>query len=69
MGKPKITCNKRCYTSRVIGRKALKAWNKHNKNKMTNVYHCDICDSYHLTSLDKQKSRSFSRYLKNKKDD
>lgn len=64
-----IACLKKPYTTRSEAKKAMKLLNKsHNlKNNLTNIYFCEKCSQYHLTTLPKQASRDFTRYLNKRK--
>jgi len=59
-------CDKRCYPTRVIAKKRLKAIKKKYKNRSEkNVYYCKKCDAWHLTSMTRQKSINLDNW-KNK---
>jgi hypothetical protein len=61
-------CFKVCYQSRKQAKKALKEQNTTKKRfNLTDVYWCDKCRSYHLTSMGKQRSRDLKRHINNKK--
>jgi ribosomal protein L20 len=60
--KPK--CGKFVYRDRAEAKKALKELNKQGPNiskKLTDVYYCEFCSAYHLTSMNKKKSRYLKR--------
>lgn len=57
-------CMKIVYRTRGEAKKALKELNKQGPNvtkKLTDVYYCEKCSCYHLTSMNKKKSRFFKR--------
>lgn len=57
-------CMKTCYRSRKDAKRVMKYLNRTKHHEMTDAYYCEKCQAYHLTSMPKQKSRDFSRYLK-----
>lgn len=62
--KPK--CGKLVYVSRALAKRALKLFNKVKESgkwakKLTNVYYCEACSGYHLTSMSKRRSRKITR--------
>lgn len=56
-------CNKRCHLTRQDAKNEKRMLNRNagHKKEITNVYYCDICKSWHLTSMDKNKSRNINR--------
>lgn len=58
-----MRCKKKIYRDKKEARKARKRLNRNKvtKRKITNIYYCSECDSYHLTSMDKEHSRSITR--------
>lgn len=58
-------CLKNCYDTRKEAKKRMKELNKahHFEGKLNNIYYCEQCSSYHLTSMPKQKSRDWTRHL------
>lgn len=60
-------CTKKRFLTRKWAKHFMKEANKSNKgliDKLTNVYKCDECGYWHMTSLDKRKSRAISRHGK-----
>lgn len=66
--KKPFKCTKRCYRNRHDAKKYIKETNRAAclEFKLTGSYYCDMCKAYHVTSMPKQKSRDFGRFLKNK---
>lgn len=63
-----MTCGKRGYSSRKDAKRAIKYFNTRFKdNNLTDVYWCEECSYYHLTSMPKQQSRDYRRFLNKKK--
>lgn len=63
-----MDCSKKRYLTRSIAKEALKRANKESRSlysKLTNVYQCDECGYWHMTSIPKKKSRAISRHGKN----
>ena len=61
-------CTKKRYLTRRWAKQALKEFNKHPDGlyaKLTNVYKCDECGYWHMTSIEKKKSRAITRHGKN----
>lgn len=57
-----MSCGKKNYPSRKKAKAARKRLNnKYPDQKLTNIYYCDECVSYHLTSMKKKKSRFLTR--------
>jgi hypothetical protein len=56
-------CYKKVHATRALAKRAMRLINTSGKlaRKITNVYYCDTCSGYHLTSLKKKKSRYFNR--------
>jgi hypothetical protein len=54
-------CGKVCYTSRKEAKEIIKRVNHRGKFKVTNAYFCDQCDHWHVTSMEKDKSREIGR--------
>lgn len=65
----KPRCGKICYPSRSEAKKAMRIINHNYKldKKMTDAYYCEDCSAFHLTSLNKQRSRDYNRHLNKKK--
>ena len=59
--KPRLTCKKKTYSSRKKAKKARRQMRLQKGWKMTNIYYCEECQGYHMTSMDKRKSRAISR--------
>lgn len=54
------------YVSKDEAKRAKKNINKSfSKAKITNIYWCDPCAAYHLTSMPKEKSRNITRHNNN----
>ena len=64
-----MKCLKHRYPTKAIAKKYLKQINKQHTadRKLTNVYYCELCTGFHLTSQPKQASRDYTRYLNKKK--
>lgn len=60
-------CSKQCYISRKEAKKSMKNINKTKHHGLTNSYFCEECQSWHLTSIGKQRSRDWTRHLKKQK--
>ena len=60
-----ITCSKKTYLTRWEAKQAIKNPLLKKSYKLTNVYFCDVCKSWHTTSMPKQKSRDYKRFLIN----
>ena len=61
-------CVKLYFVSRKLAKRALKSFNKESqglRSKLTNVYWCSKCEFWHITSMNKKKSRAITRYRKN----
>lgn len=57
-------CGKRGYFSRKEAKKAMRYYNTQFKDTpLTDVYYCDECSYYHLTSMPKQQARDYRRHL------
>lgn len=56
-------CGKKCYTTRKIAKTTLKKMTKRGRNEQE-VYYCEGCDAYHLTSQNKVKARKRRRKAK-----
>lgn len=53
-----------CIKKRFVTRKEAKRHIKSNpKLGLTDCYYCENCLGYHTTSLEKQRSRNYKRYL------
>jgi len=61
----KHVCDKKNYISRSVAKKKMKLLNKKNilDKKIKDVYFCNVCRSWHLTSMNKKKARNFRNYL------
>lgn len=59
-----MRCEKVYYSTRADAKAALKRINKlHNTDKkLTDVYLCDKCNHWHLTSMNKKKARAIRRH-------
>jgi hypothetical protein len=59
------SCNKKCFATRKEAKKFLKEANKVKRlaKELTNVYWCEGCNSFHVTSQDKERSREYTRKL------
>lgn len=61
-----MNCQKRCYQSRAEAKRALKRINQLNgDNNLKDVYWCEECQHWHLTSMTKKDSRNFTRRIRN----
>lgn len=58
-------CFKNCYDTRKEAKKKMKELNKshHFDKQITNIYFCEPCSKYHLTTMAKQSSRDWTRHL------
>jgi len=54
-------CGKKVYKNRKSAKKAKKMLNKNYKEQATNEYYCEECSSWHLTTMDKKRSRIITR--------
>lgn len=59
-------CPKKTYFTRKEAKKDMKEKNLHGMD-LTNAYYCGECSGYHLTSMDKKKSRKMNKKFKRKK--
>lgn len=61
-----MTCGKVTYTSRRQAKEAMKKMNHTNicQKKLTDVYFCDECQHWHLTSMGKRQSRRLKKMRK-----
>ena len=61
-------CIKKTYATRKLAKALMKQQNTvhHFENKLNNVYYCEICSCWHITSMSKKKSRSIN-HRNNKK--
>jgi hypothetical protein len=58
-------CGKVIFPTRKEAKAAIKLINKQGSRKrktLTDVYWCDPCSGYHMTSMAKQSSRDFNRH-------
>jgi len=59
-----------CEKKRYETKKEAKHWRKFMKTvqrrELTNIYYCDECSGYHITSRPMQWSRDWTRHLKKK---
>lgn len=62
-------CLKVCYWTRKAAKAEMKALNKNHltSKEIKNVYFCDECSSWHLTSMSKKRSRHFTKNINNGK--
>lgn len=59
---------KRVYFEKSKAKAAKRRINKTaSLDPVTNIYWCDDCSGYHLTSMDKQSSRNLTRKLNKQK--
>lgn len=58
-------CNKIIFTTRSKAKRFLKGWNKGNrdKSKLTDVYYCELCRGFHVTSKNKKQNRTKSYFI------
>lgn len=56
-----MNCKKKCFQTRKEAKKEMKDLNHWREKKLTNIYWCDTCSAFHLTSMDKNKSREYTR--------
>jgi hypothetical protein len=58
-----MRCGKVPFLSRKAAKEEMKVINHHHKTDKTikDVYYCDDCSAWHLTSMNKKKSRDFRR--------
>jgi hypothetical protein len=61
-----MACNKKRYLTRKDAKAEAKKMNVVFDVKITNQYKCLECDYWHNTSMNKKKSRNFSRKNKGK---
>lgn len=61
-----IKCSKKSYLTRSEAKAAKKQVNKTRKWGITNIYWCDDCRAYHLTTMAKEASRNKTRHLNKK---
>ena len=59
-------CFKKVHATKKIAKQEMRQANKVRNWKLTTVYYCSQCKGWHTTSMPKQQSRDFKRYLKNK---
>ena len=63
------SCNKtkKTFQTRKEAKAFLKRMNKHKvlDRELTNVYWCEICMGFHVTSADKRESRKYTHKLNN----
>jgi hypothetical protein len=60
------TCHKQIYASRHDAKKSMamlnrKFKNRGKKDKLNDVYFCDECQAWHITSMNKEQSRNITR--------
>jgi hypothetical protein len=60
-------CQKKCFKTRKAAKEFMKKLNTYKKAGLTDVYKCDECLSWHLTSMNKKDSRKYTRFLNNNK--
>lgn len=62
-----MTCGKKRYRTRKEAKKALKDINHTNAldKKLTDVYYCNDCIGFHITSMKKKKSRQYRKIKSN----
>jgi len=60
-------CIKKPHLTRKDAKASMKYQNTihHFENKLNNVYYCEICSCWHITSMSKKKSRNIN-HKKNK---
>jgi hypothetical protein len=59
---------KRPYLNKDDAKRAKKTINKSSTtSKVTNIYWCDDCSAYHLTTMDKRKSRQITKRINKEK--
>jgi hypothetical protein len=56
-----VACGKRTYEKRKHAKRAMKAMNRKHGHTLENIYFCDRCNGYHLTTMDKADSRKMTR--------
>ena len=59
-----MSCDKHVFVTRKGAKEYKRNINTWAEKKMTNIYWCDKCSGYHLTTMDKKQSRNIT--FKNK---
>ena len=54
-------CHKVDYRSRKSAKAAMKRLNREEKYSLNHVYFCDICSSWHVTSMDRKTSERINK--------
>lgn len=67
MKKYASTCRKVCYASKKAAKAAMKQINRTQKFSLDHVYFCDICSHWHVTSMDRDRAKEWSRKKENAK--
>jgi SPP1 gp7 family putative phage head morphogenesis protein len=69
MSKMVNTCTKKVFASRHAAKIKAKIFNKEGRldKKITDVYYCNQCSGYHMTSMKKSRSRKLTQILNNKR--
>jgi hypothetical protein len=58
MNKEENKCLKKCFYRKSEAKKFMKTQNRRWDFGYTNIYWCDKCFAFHLTTMDKQASRN-----------
>ena len=63
------TCFKKSFRTRQLAKNRMKELNKtaHSDKKLNAVYYCEECQGYHFTSMEKERSREYTRKLNDRK--
>lgn len=62
-----MTCPKIRYHTRQDAKNARRLLNKKFHLGLTNIYYCESCAAYHLTTQTKKKGRNITRHINNQK--
>lgn len=64
-----MSCYKKVYHTRQEARNAKRELNlKHNRERpLLNIYRCEICSCYHVTTMTRVKGKEIEERIKNKK--
>jgi hypothetical protein len=65
----KLSCVKKCFSSRQEAKKKVRELNRSGTlgKELTDVYYCNQCSAWHMTSMKKKKSRHLTRKSRGRK--
>ena len=63
----KKTCFKKPYISRKVAKSEMKRMNHNYKFEAKDVYFCEECTAYHITTMEREKYQRLKKHLEERK--